>query len=349
MAKITTKVDGQEIVIEGETADEAMRLYRLFHKLPGYEANWSLKEPIADANPEPEITSEIIPTFNVGDRVRIMPDSDCTHAGQCGIIEELYQGMLSGECARLTLEVMGINFGVPVTKLELAVPIETPRPNLVISEGLTEHGRTPIIDTKAVLAEASVREVTNLPESEWKASPAQNLKGDGSPVFAEGGHVGMTEEQAQFVAPLLSKPPIEKAWVPTSEFQGQSGGRIVSGSQVAAMNLGFNPSTDAGKTRGQSVAESAFMPDAYNAGMVAVFLPTYPNPVAARWMVENRDTTLAMIRNAMATHIDAEIARQQKKDIAIADEICEHYSKKGENESAIGAGHVGAAIMEGHS
>lgn len=330
MAKITTKVEGREIVIEGETADEAMRLYQLFRKIPEHEANWSLKEPVADANPEPD---------------------------------------------------------------------EIPRPNLVIGEGLTEHGRTPTIDTKAVLARASarkfkigdkvkfisgalagkigvitqsgqrfvnpwivisfpdgtdhkilgddyssiiehlpeepsVREVTNLPESQWENATRvppcggtrlvrnmtpPHLAATEIPKWAPPGdeHAKLNVEngKASVSDVKMVRPPMSDLVFRTDTAGNTLPEQYINESTPGAEKpwvpiRDFQVQTDPGKSRGRLVAEAAIKLDERQ-GTIVILGHDFPKSGAYGFKVDDqhRESILNFLHEYMGSHFDAEIER----------------------------------------
>lgn len=346
MAKITTKVEGQEIVIEAETADEAMRLYQLFHH-KGDTAQWSLGASVV-APPKTESGTSFFPKW-VEEALEVQKRK----ASEAPSPEP-----------EITSEVIQDSkpWGRTATESRVAAAFdEMPRPKLVIGEGLT-----PTVDTKAVFAgypkfkvgdrvrftsgeaigrigtitqsgqrfvnpwivisfpdgtdhkilgddyssiiehfpeEPYVREVTNLPESQWAASGDEHAK-----LNVENGKASVSD--VKMVRPPMSDlvfrtdaagntlpdryinepiPPAEKPWIPIRDFQVQN---------------------DPSKSRGRLVAEAAIKLDERQ-GTIVIISHDFPKSGAYGFKVDaqHRESILNFLHEYIGSHFDAEIER----------------------------------------
>lgn len=173
-------------------------------------------------------------------------------------------------------------------------------------------------------ASAVVREVTNLPESEWKDVAGEQVRAESDPTINS---------------------------VPVQPMGGI--GKIVSGSQVAAMNLGFKPGNDPNKTRGQNVAHAMFAAAAEES-VAIIFHPEYPRVGAYRFGVHGlRGQVLKFLQEYVGAHLDAEIARQRRSDAQIArsyiQPVPDGHGSQDVMTSNSACESIDAAIREGYS
>lgn len=309
MAKITTKVEGREIVIEGETPEEAMRLYQLFHQ-QGDTAQRSIgASVVAPPKPEPEITSEVIPDSKPWGRT-------ATESRVAAAIDEMPRPKLViGEGLTPTVDTKAVFAGYPKFKVGDRVRFTSGEaigrigtitqsgqrfvnPWIVISfpDG-TDHkilGDDYSSIIEHLPEEPSVREVTNLPESQW--NDAVKIPPYIPPDYAAGNTL-----------PEQPNRPVEKPWIPIRDFQVQ---------------------TDPSKSRGRLVAEAAIKLDERQ-GTIVIISHDFPKGGAHGFKVDaqHRESILIFLHEYIGAHIDAEIARQRMIDAKIAEEIAHEWQR----------------------